>query len=166
MIVMSIGDRIEALREPRGFKSQSALARAASISQSTLNGLIRNNYQWSPHLPAIAQALRTSVNYLVGQTDDPDANAPVPATTPEPLHHVMLAVALPGQRALARMFQALFDAMPPDSDLDTRAQLLAEWLPAGLSQLRDIIPSGSEPLLVRQKELAVAQASDAETQRS
>jgi hypothetical protein len=54
-----------------------------------------------------------------------------------------MQVALPPERALARMFEALLRMMPEDADLDERALLLARRLPVGLSQLRDLMPVGT-----------------------
>lgn len=76
---VTIGDRIEQRRLQVGIESQSELARRVPMQQSTLNGLINKPYRWSPFLPKIARELRTTVDYLAGETDDPDADAP-----PEP----------------------------------------------------------------------------------
>jgi len=159
LAVVSIGERILGLLEPRKFKSQSALARAAGVAQSTLNGLIHNDYRWSPHLPAIARALRTSVDYLVGDIDDPD----IGAAPPQVASVVMMPVTLPTERALTRMFEAMLvilDEFPDKPALDERARLLAQWLPIGLSQLRDLIPhSEAAPEPEKGKELAEALAT-------
>lgn len=160
-----IGERIKALLELRGFKSQSALARAAKISQSTLNGLINNDYRWSPHLPALARALKTSVEYLTGDNDDPDANAPAPVLQDPPVHHVLLAVALPTERALAQMFEAfleIVEAFPDRPDTEETARLFAQWLPIGLSQLRDLLPDAPPAAVAPEirRELAEALATD------
>jgi hypothetical protein len=74
----------------------------------------------------------------LGETHDPDLNA-VPAPPPAaPV--VMLSVNLPPERALARMFQALLAGIDPDASRDEQALLLAQRLPIGLSQLRDLLP--------------------------
>lgn len=109
------------------------------MNQSTLNGLIRNPYRWSPYLPALSRALETTVEYLVGETDDPDDKALAPPPPPA-VHHVMLAVALPPERALARMFDVMLEALPPELGRQEQARLLAEWLPASLGQLKDLLP--------------------------
>lgn len=135
---MTLGERIEARRKAVGIKSQSELARQAEIGQSTLNGLIRNPYRWSPHLTKIARALQTTVEFLTGEIDDPDAGAPPPS--PAAPQVVMLGVVLPPERALARMFEALLAGMPDGADRDEQALLLARRLPTGLAQLRDLLP--------------------------
>lgn len=113
------------------------------MNQSTLSGLIRKPYRWSPFLPQIARALQTTVEYLVGETDDAEDNAPrTPATTPPSptIHHVMMAVALPEERALIRMFEALLRTMPGGAGLEEQAELLAKRLPIALAQLNDLLP--------------------------
>ncbi len=79
---MSLGERIDERRIAAGIKSQAELARLAGVPQTTLNGLINSPYRWSPHLPKIARHLHTTVDYLVGDIDDPAAGA-APAPTPE-----------------------------------------------------------------------------------
>jgi len=81
---MAIGERIEERLEalggrPKGF-SQAWLAREVGISQPAINLLIRNPETGTKHLHSIARHLRTSVSYLLGQTDDPAADT-VPAPT-------------------------------------------------------------------------------------
>lgn len=164
-----IGARIEDLRKHRKIKSQSALARAAGMKQSTLNGLINSDYRWSPHLPAIARALQTTVEYLIGDTNDPDANIP-PAPPPADVQLVTMTIALPGEQYLARMFDAmleLLDELPDKPDRDERARLLARWLPTGLSQLRDLLPDPGPPLPpAEKKELAEALSTAGRGSRS
>lgn len=141
---MTIGDRIELRRKAIGIKTQTALAVRAGVGQSTLSGLIRKPYRWSPYLVQIARALETTVEYLVGETDDPDVNAHPP--TPEPvIQHVMLAVAMPSEAALARMFLGLLKTSKNAKTMDEQALLLAKRLPNALSQLRDLLPDTAPP---------------------
>jgi transcriptional regulator with XRE-family HTH domain len=72
---MEVGPRIEARIKELGI-TQSELARRISVSQTTINSLIRRPRRSSPHLLKIARALGTTAAYLVGETDDPDADAP------------------------------------------------------------------------------------------
>ena len=138
------------------------------MGQSTLSGLIRKPYRWSPHLPAIARSLRTTVDYLVGDVDDPDEGAPPPPPVPvaPAVLHVMLPVALPSERALARMFEGLLRVMPPGADLAEQARLLAKRLPIGLSQLRDLLPESAATEPERERELAEALATPDPSPRS
>lgn len=115
--------------------TQAKLAREAGVPQSTMNTLINSDARWSPHLTRIARVLRTTVDFLVGETDDPDENAPPPA--PEPMiQHVMMPVALPSENALARMFEGLLEAVDRSAPVDALARELAQLLPTGLSQLQ------------------------------
>ena len=138
--LMTIGERIELRRKAIGIKSQAELARRAGVGQSTLSGLIRKPYRWSPYLVGIARELQTTVEFLTGATDDPDAGAPPPTAEPT-IQFVTMAVALPPERALARMFEGLLRAMDREAPLDEQARLLAQRLPIGLSQLRDLLPA-------------------------
>jgi hypothetical protein len=140
---MTLGERIEERRLAARIPSQSALARAAGVKQSTLNGLINRPYRWSPHLVRIATALHTSVAYLTGEIDDPDAGASMPPP-PGPIV-VTMGVVLPPERALARMFEALLAGIDRKAPVDEQALLLAQRLPIGLSQLRDLLPDGVSP---------------------
>ncbi|WP_267397618.1 MULTISPECIES: helix-turn-helix transcriptional regulator [unclassified Sphingomonas] len=132
---MTIGERIEERRKALGIASQSELARRAEMRQSTLNGLIRKPYRWSPYLVAIARALHTSVEYLTGDTNDPNEGAPPPRPAPL-VQHVMLPVALPSENALARMFEGLLEVADCSAGKAALARELAQLLPTGFSQLR------------------------------
>lgn len=73
---MSIGTRIESRLKELGI-SQAELARRVMVDQSTINGLIRGHSRSSKHLHRIARELQTTAAYLSGETDDPQADAPV-----------------------------------------------------------------------------------------
>nr|WP_315384180.1 S24 family peptidase [uncultured Sphingomonas sp.] len=79
---MSIGERIEERRKAIGI-SQAELARRVNLGQSTINGLIRGGSRSSAHLHKIASVLRTSVQYLAGETDDAEALIAPPLTREE-----------------------------------------------------------------------------------
>ena len=132
---MTLGERVEERRKAAGIASQAALARAAGLPQSTLNGLINRPYRWSPHLSRIAGALSTTVAYLVGETDDPDQNAPPPPPAPR-VQLVTLQVALPSEAALAAMFEAQLQVFG-DLQGAELARALAKRLPNGLVRLRE-----------------------------
>jgi transcriptional regulator with XRE-family HTH domain len=135
---MNVGERIRQRLADLSM-SQSELARRVGINQSTVAALLTGRSRSSSHLHLIARALSTTTAYLVGETDDPDENAPPPPSAPV-IHHVMMAVALPSERALARMFEGLLRSMDLSAPVDVQAQLLAKRLPIGLSQLRDLLP--------------------------
>ncbi|RSV15177.1 XRE family transcriptional regulator [Sphingomonas sp. ABOLF] len=70
------------------------------------------------------------------------AKAPPPPPTAQA---VSLPDLLPGEEALAQMFEALLMAMDRSAPLDEQARLLARRLPIGLSQLQDLLPAGGTP---------------------
>lgn len=144
-----IGARIRERRlakgqgQPKGL-SQSELARRLKLTQGTIAGLERGDSRSSTHLHRIARELDTTPAYLEGETDDPQAGAAPPA--PAGPQVVMMGVVLPPERALARMFEALLAGMPAGADRDEQALLLAQRLPIGLAQLRDLLPSTVTPV--------------------
>lgn len=70
MIGERIQKRLEATRE-----SQAGLARAVGLRQPTIARLISGDSRSSAHLHKIARHLGTTVEYLVGETDDPEGGA-------------------------------------------------------------------------------------------
>jgi len=76
------GDRLEALMREKGF-SQSELARAIGVSQTSIWKLVKEPSQGSKHLHKIAQKLGTTPAYLMGVVDDPSVGyiAPPSAAT-------------------------------------------------------------------------------------
>lgn len=135
---MVVGRRIKERLATIGM-SQAELARQVGMSQPAINSLIRGASRSSTHLHKIARVLETTPSYLSGETDDPDENAPPPPPAPI-VHHVLMAVAMPSERALARMFEGLLRSMDLSAPVDAQALLLAKRLPIGLSQLRDLLP--------------------------
>lgn len=77
---MTIGERIDERLKALGL-SQSELARRVGVSQATIAGLITGRSSGSKHLHAIARELRTTPQYLTGETDDPSEGA-IPLPTP------------------------------------------------------------------------------------
>src|SRR5205085_9054877 len=71
---MIVGDRITERLEALG-KSQAWLARQVGISQPAINALVKVPGKGSKHIHDIARHLRTSVDFLLGRTDDPAENA-------------------------------------------------------------------------------------------
>tara|TARA_R110002072_G_scaffold38314_4_gene110889 strand:+ start:1810 stop:2451 length:642 start_codon:yes stop_codon:yes gene_type:complete len=72
------GERISALMADQGL-SQAELARRVGVSQPTIFKLIHANKSGSKHLHLVARVLGTTPDYLEGATDDPFADAPLPA---------------------------------------------------------------------------------------
>jgi transcriptional regulator with XRE-family HTH domain len=131
---MTLGERIEKRRKELGIPSQSELARRAEVGQSTLSGLIRKPYRWSPYLVQIARALNTSVEYLTGEADNPDLVALPPP--PVGAQQVMMPVTLPTENALADMFEGLLLSIDRTQSVDEVARELAQLLPTGLSRMQ------------------------------
>lgn len=155
-------DRLRDLMAERGL-SQSALARRVGVTQATIYKLVSGRGYGSKYLHVIARELATTPAYLSGEIDDPSVSAQQPAPSAPLVHHVMLAVALPSEHALARMFEGMLEIIeeyPERPDLEETARLLAHWLPTGLSQLRDLLPvPQAAPAPEIRRELAEALAT-------
>ncbi|RXD05546.1 XRE family transcriptional regulator [Sphingomonas sp. UV9] len=123
--------------------SQSELARRVGVAQPTIYKLLHTAKKGSTKLHLIARELRTTPAYLSGETDDPDLNAPPPQPAAPPM--ILMSVNLPPERALARMFIGLLAGIDPKASRDEQALLLAQRLPIGLSQLRDLLPDPVTP---------------------
>ncbi|THG40416.1 helix-turn-helix domain-containing protein [Sphingomonas olei] len=136
---MLIADRLRE-RMSKFRLSQSELARRVGVTQTTIRKLVSGGGYGSKYLHLIARELHTTPAYLTGETDDPDEGAPPPPPAP-PYQAITLQVLLPGEAALAQMFEGLLMAMDRDLPLDEQARLLAQRLPTGLSQLRDLMPA-------------------------
>lgn len=91
---MIVGTRIES-RLSALVMSQTELARRVGVSQATIAHLITGRSRSSSHLHKIAQELRTSPEYLSGETDNPD-----PAFTPA-------LVLSADDREMLKLFQAM-----------------------------------------------------------
>lgn len=88
---MIIGARIEGRREELGL-TQADLARKVGISQQAIARLEKEGGN-SRYVDKIARNLATTVDYLNGETDDPDEGA-MPLPTPEILTDQLDLVAL------------------------------------------------------------------------
>ena len=65
------GDRLLKRLEERGW-SQAELARRVGVAPQSIGKLARGETQGSKHLHRIATLLRTTPEYLLGETDEPD----------------------------------------------------------------------------------------------
>ena len=126
--------------------SQSELARRIGVSQQTIHKLIVGGSRTSVHLHRIAKELLTTIEYLTGEIDDPDEGAPPPPPPPT-IQYVTMPIALPPERALARMFEGLLRTIAEEAEgdltMDEQALQLAQLLPTGLAQLQDLLPAGA-----------------------
>lgn len=142
--------RLDALRI-----TQTQLAEAAGVTQGTIASLISGRSRGSKHLHLIARTLRTTPEYLLGDTDDPEAGAPAPLPTMA-YSTVVMHVALPGTNALSAMFRGLLRHVDLTQSRADIARQLAETLPIGLAQLSDLAP---DPIEVRDSDAASLPAS-------
>ncbi len=69
---MSIGARIRTRLAALDI-TQAELVRRSGVSQSTLASIIQRDTRSTPHLLALAAALKTTPAYLLGETDDPES---------------------------------------------------------------------------------------------
>lgn len=106
-----------------------------------MNSLIKGDSRTTRSLLKIASELRTTPAYLIGETDDPEANAPPPPPT-APYQAVTLQVLLPGEAALVQMFEGMLAQLDP-AHPDEHALLLARRLPSALAQLKDLLPAAA-----------------------
>lgn len=89
---MVIGDRVDERMRAAGH-TQSSLARKLGVAQPTIAKLIGGSAQSSGHLHRIARELRTTAEYLTGETDDPVEGAlltPTPQIIAEQLGLAMI----------------------------------------------------------------------------
>lgn len=180
---------VEAMAE-REF-DQSSLARAVGCTPGAINQIVSGNVRRSRFTPEIAFQLGVSYDWLTGQSDDKyptgRSNATIAADERELLEDLrsmrhrdrtaVLRIAsalrssekqsnieLPPEPALARMFEGfleILEGFPDQPALEERARLLAQWLPIGLSQLRDLLPQASSAIVPEiRRELAEALAID------
>lgn len=76
---MDLGARLKIRMEEVGL-SQAELARRIGIKQPSVNHLIKGGAQGSKFLHAIARELKTTPEFLTGETDDPSAGyVPIPS---------------------------------------------------------------------------------------
>lgn len=130
---MTLGRRIEERRLAVGI-SQAELARRVGIRQSTMNSLINGESRSSRSIVQIARELGTSPGYLMGATDDPDENAPLPRERPR-TQLVMMPVGMPCEDALADMYEAQLRVFATLSGAEL-ARALAKRLPKALALLQ------------------------------
>lgn len=119
---MAHGDRPVCQRSTGKTGVQAALADAIGIQQGSISKIVNGTTKNSRHLPRIASELGISVDYLLGKSGLPND---APNSWPvRPVQLVSMQVALPSERALTRMFDAMLeilDAFPDNPDRDERA---------------------------------------------
>ena len=114
--------------------SQSELARRVGVSQSAIHKIVSGGAYSSAHLHKVSRALATSTEYLTGETDNPEPGTPLPRAEPR-VQHLMLAVAMPSEDALADMYEAQLRVFGKLSGAEL-ARALAKRLPKALARLQ------------------------------
>lgn len=137
-----IGSKVKARLDALGM-TQTELASEVGVTQGTIASLISGRSNGSKHLHKIARALRTSPEYLLGETDVVSVReAP---TEPAYLKTVVMHVAMPSHEALTAMFNGLLRNVDLTLARGDIARQLAELLPIGLATLEDLRPDPLEP---------------------
>ncbi len=114
--------------------TQAELARRVEVTQGAIAKIANNNPNGSSHLHKIARELQTTPDYLTGESDDPDEDAPPPPAKPT-VQIATMQVLLPDIRALERMFLGVLKASEGLSQ-EALAHELALLLPKGLGLLQ------------------------------
>jgi transcriptional regulator with XRE-family HTH domain len=107
--------------------SQIELARRLGLSQQAINRMVRGKVRTTSHLHRIARELGTTPEYLIGETDDPDAGAPAPPEPPR-VKIIVTPSALPSEVALTDVFRELL-IHSRHKDADGLARELVKQLP-------------------------------------
>ena len=89
---MTLGERLEERLHAKRM-SQSELARRVGTRQSTISGLVKGGSRSSSYLHEIARELETSVEYLLGETDDPSEHYAPPVVHEEVIEVPMIDLA-------------------------------------------------------------------------
>lgn len=186
--VKIVAERLREAMADRGI-DQSQLARAIGVTQGTISLILLGKTRRSKHMPEIASYLEVSLEWLAGRVSSKEEAGSegeafsrqelalvqrwraLPSNDRSTLERITEALSdthdkghsyaqnLPDEAAMARMFEGLLAAMPEGLDRAGCAQLLARWLPTGLSQLQDLLPDADPAPVVGEKELAEADAT-------
>jgi transcriptional regulator with XRE-family HTH domain len=135
-------ERIEELRVARGLSKQDLLALAKrgrpSLSRNTLYRILKRDQE--PTLDvvrALAEALETTADYLLGLTADPGipglADDHIPSSVVAPLVARLNSLSIPEQRELAAIFLRILDfrdagGAEADEDLGALSERDQRWL--------------------------------------
>lgn len=160
-----VAERLREAMDDQGV-DQSTLARAIGVTQGAISLILVGKTRQSKYLPEIAIELGVSYDWLSGRDVDKHADSPVDLLVtssertlierlralPFPARNALTRVAdgfmaatLPSEAALAQMFEGLLAGIDPAAPVGEQALLLAQRLPIGLSQLRDVRPVPDHP---------------------
>lgn len=113
--VSLFSERLKALRRQRGFRNQKSLADALSIKQQTISEYEKGGRDpLPPILIKMAETLDTTVDYLVGRTDDPE---PPPNLSPRMRKLLAAVEALGHEPTLDDLMNIWLDNLPEESEL-------------------------------------------------
>jgi transcriptional regulator with XRE-family HTH domain len=102
----TLGERVTALRKPAGYRTQRALAVRLDVSDAFLSDIVRGVKNPSLEmLCELAGLLRTTTDYLLLRTDDPDVPGVRPLENGDPVYFS------PEADEVAR----IIDALPPET---------------------------------------------------
>ncbi len=125
----TLGERITALRKPAGYKTQRALAVRLDVSDAFLSDIVRGVKNPSLEmLCELAGLLRTTTDYLLLRTDDPDVPGVRPLENGDPVYFSPIAA----ERAAVEQTRA---AIAADKQRGTRQERLAELAASGPAML-------------------------------
>ena len=127
---MIIGERLLQRIDQQGL-TQAEVGRRVGISQQAIGRLVGDGVYNSRYLHKIARVLKTSPEYLTGEIDDPDIDAPL-AVTPASAQFitVRMSVVLPPPQALEKMFRGMLRTIDPEDPQLELARQLAALLPS------------------------------------
>lgn len=126
-------DRLSEAMRRRGV-SQSALARRIGTTQGAISLILRGKTANSRLLPKIALQLNVPLPWLMGVTDDAEADDLSDCRTE--VQQIMMPVSLPSEKALALMFEGLLLAVDLTQPAGELARELAQLLPTALTQVQ------------------------------
>lgn len=145
-------------------RSQGWLAREIEVSPQAISKMVSGKVGDSPKLYQIARALETSVEFLIGESDDA---SPQPLAKTGRVQYVSMAVAMPNENALADMMESLLALVPENATRVEAARILAQRLPAGFAAIGPVQPAaGTETMTASAKSARSPATGRSSRQRS
>lgn len=110
----TLGDRIRNRLDQLG-TSQAALARRVKVTQPAINDLVNGRSTSSKHIHLIARELKTTVAYLMGETDDPASELPDDALSSLDREDLLLLRRLPDRDrdAVRQLMRTIAETLTP-----------------------------------------------------
>lgn len=114
--------------------TQSELARKVGVSQPTIAELLAVEGRSSKHLHKIATVLKTSPEYLLGETDDPAPTGVVVSAAPSDGTLILMQVRFPGEQQFAEQLRGALLAVGFQEGEPAQRERLARLLLSSLGQ--------------------------------